>query len=636
MASVPEMTNEGTSTPGEPFVFPSYGNIGPPHIATLSLPGLTIGLPVWLFSTQVIPNAVSASVVSTSPQEHQPHVDPSPSSPVRSSSPSSLARSPSISSSSSSESSEPSNSVNKKKKKRKNKKKKTKQGSKLPTSVKHVGKQPVTVNRTGSVDDVKITQTPRKPKYPCRLCKGSHLLKDCPGLSKVIEAWSTHPRQPMSSASEQHADDLPSTSHDTVGKKKSRVKFPCMLCKGSHLTHLCPCMDEASKLLEDMTVSQPQLPAAYRKLSLNPPVVDGMITPVPSPVNPVDHVVNLVTSLVEPVDKVVEPIPSSVNPTFLLESETQAVDSFPPVDPILPLENETQVVDLISSSVDPTLPLESKPDTAHVFLVDTDSAVSRGVPPSPVGPPPSNEAIHFDWDVLTGPRLPSYIPFQITVQVCGRDVTKTLIDEGSSVSILSSIAWQTLGCPSLAPVTQNLLAFNRRTSQPLGTLPQFPITLGGKTVFIDVMVVQDPLDFSLLLGRDYVYAMKAIVSTLFRVISFPHDGRVVTVDQLSFIDPAWIASLNGSCMQTVSPPPQVNYVALSPMASTSDDLDPVVDMVISSIGLLEPDLFTPVATLDMVSFQSVFLPSSEDLLEAMTEFCPLTWCHSRALSSWNP
>jgi hypothetical protein len=334
-------------------------------------------------------------------------------------------------------------------------------------------------------------------------------------------------------------------------------------------------MDEASKLLEDMIVSHPQLPAAYSKLSLNPPIVDGMITPVPSPVNPVDHVVNLVTSLVEPVDKVVDPIPSSVNlalpsesetkevdlipssvdPTLPLESVTQVVDPFTPVDPILPLENETQVVDLISPSVDPTLPLESKPDTAQVFLVDTDSTVSGGIPPSPMEPPPSNEAIRFDWGVLTGPRLPSYIPFQITVQVCGQDVPQTLIDEGSSVSILSSIAWQALGCPPLAPVTQNLLAFNRRTSQPLGTLPQFPITLGRKTVFIDVMVVQDPLDFSLLLGRDYVYAMKAIVSTLFRVISFPHDGRVVTIDQLSFIDPTWIASLNGSCMQTVSPPP---------------------------------------------------------------------------------
>jgi hypothetical protein len=411
MASVPEMTNEGTSTPEEPFVFPSYGNIGPPHIATLSLPGLTIGLSVWLFSTQVIPNAISALVVSTSPQEHQPDVDPSPSSLVRSSSPSSLAMSPSISSSSSSESSKASNSVNKKKKKRKNKKKKYKQGSKPPTVVKHVGKQPVTITRVESIDDVKITQTTRKLKYPCRLCKGSHLLKDCPGLSKDIEVWSTHPNQPMSLASEQHVDDLSSTSHDTVGKKKSRVKFPCMLCKGSHLTHLCPHMDEASKLLEDMTVSQPQLPAAYRKLSLNPPIVDGMITLVPSPVNPVDHVVNLVTSLIEPVDKVVDLIPSSINPTLPSESETQVVDSFPSVDPILSLENETQVVDLISPSVDPTLPLESKLNTAHVFLIDTDSTVSRGIPPSPVEPPPIYEAIHFDWGVLTRPRLPSYIPF---------------------------------------------------------------------------------------------------------------------------------------------------------------------------------------------------------------------------------
>ena len=142
-----------------------------------------------------------------------------------------------------------------------------------------------------------------------------------------------------------------------------------------------------------------------------------MINPVSLSVSLVDQVVNLVTSLDEPVDQVVDSIPSLVNPTLQLESETQAVDSFPLVDPNFPLGNETQVVDLISPSIDPTLPLESKPDTAHVFLIDTDSAMSRGIPPSLAEPPPSNEAIHFDWGVLTGPRLPSYIPFQITVQV---------------------------------------------------------------------------------------------------------------------------------------------------------------------------------------------------------------------------
>jgi hypothetical protein len=268
-----------------------------------------------------------------------------------------------------------------------------------------------------------------------------------------------------------------------------------------------------------------------------------MINPVPPSVSPIDHVVNMVTSLVEPIDKVVDLIPSLVNPALPSESETksvdlipssvdpplplesvtQVVDLFPYVDPILPLANETQVVDLISSLVDPTLLLEGKPNISHVFVIDIESTMTGAIPPSPVEPPPSYKAIHFDWGVLTGPHLPSHIPFQITVQVCDLDVPQMLIDEGSSISIFSSIGWQDLGCPPLASVTQNLLDFNRITSQPLGTLPQFPVTLGGKIVFVDFMVVQDPLDFSLLLGRDYVYAMKATMSTLFHVISFPHD-----------------------------------------------------------------------------------------------------------------
>jgi hypothetical protein len=174
-------------------------------------------------------------------------------------------------------------------------------------------------------------------------------------------------------------------------------------------------MAEASKLLEDMTISQPQLLVAYRNLTLNPPVIDGMINLVPSSVHLVDQVVNLVTSLVEPVKKVVDLIPSSVDPTPLLESETQAVDLFPSVDPILLLENATQVVDMISSSVNPTLPLESKPNTTYVLLIDTKSTMLGAIPPSPVEPPPSNEAILFYWGALIGPHLPSHIPSNITI-----------------------------------------------------------------------------------------------------------------------------------------------------------------------------------------------------------------------------
>ena len=50
------------------------------------------------------------------------------------------------------------------------------------------------------------------------------------------------------------------------------------------------------------------------------------------------------------------------------------------------------------------------------------------------------------------------------------------------------------------------------------------------------MVIQGPLDFNLLLGRDYVYTMKDVVSTLFRVMYFTHDGKIVTIYHLSLLN----------------------------------------------------------------------------------------------------
>jgi hypothetical protein len=359
-------------------------------------------------------------------------------------------------------------------------------------------------------------------------------------------------------------------------------------------------MDEASSLLEKLqipigyrnisphpllvdgmvnTVPSPIIPVhqVVNLVSSSVEPLTKVVDPVSSSFNPTFHIksetqlIDPISSLVSPTlhlksDNVVNPTPplrsakmvslvtSSVNPTPPLKSANVVNLVFPSVDPTPPLRSAKVVALVISSvnptpplksaivvdpvppSIDPTLPLESKPDSSHIFLVDTKSTMSEGIPPSPVKTPPSNEAILFDWGVLNGPHLLSHIPFKIIVQVCGRDVPHAMIDEGLSISIFSSI-WKALCYPQLVSVTQTLFTFNRRASHPLGILPKFPITLGGKTVFIDVMVVQDPLDFDLLLGRDYVYAMKVVVSTLFHVISFPHNGRIVTIDQLSFIGP---------------------------------------------------------------------------------------------------
>ena len=50
----------------------------------------------------------------------------------------------------------------------------------------------------------------------------------------------------------------------------------------------------------------------------------------------------------------------------------------------------------------------------------------------------------------------------------------------------------------------------------------------------DVEVIDVPLDYNIRLGRPWVYAMTAIVSTYFRMIVFPHKGTITVINQLSF------------------------------------------------------------------------------------------------------
>jgi hypothetical protein len=178
MASVPGYTNEGILFSGILFFSPLVGHIGPPYIATLTLPVLMIRLSVWLFSPTVNVNSPSALNVNTPPLDHQPHVDAPPYSPIGSSY---------RSSSSPSEISVANNQVDKKKKKQKIKKNKNKKEGNLLTTARHVGSdQPASGNHFGSVDGVVMYKN-CKPKFPCRICKGDNLLKDFPGIPKVVE-----------------------------------------------------------------------------------------------------------------------------------------------------------------------------------------------------------------------------------------------------------------------------------------------------------------------------------------------------------------------------------------------------------------------------------------------------------------
>ena len=150
MDKVPENTNHGTPLQGGLCGFPGFGSVGAPLMATLSLPGFTIGLPLWLFPTPVVLNAPDASQVRTLYQEHQNNQDPLPSSPVTSAS--SL-------STSSSENIAPSSRSLKRNRRKKNKRRMKKQGGTQPIIDGEVGcMQPTIVDHAGG----KISTTENK------------------------------------------------------------------------------------------------------------------------------------------------------------------------------------------------------------------------------------------------------------------------------------------------------------------------------------------------------------------------------------------------------------------------------------------------------------------------------------------
>jgi len=75
-----------------------------------------------------------------------------------------------------------------------------------------------------------------------------------------------------------------------------------------------------------------------------------------------------------------------------------------------------------------------------------------------------------------------------------------------------------------------LKAFNGNTFKTHGIIRAFLVELGGKRSFVEVEVVDAPLDYNLFLGRSWSYVMKTVVSKIFLCYFFRFEGNVITID----------------------------------------------------------------------------------------------------------
>jgi hypothetical protein len=127
---------------------------------------------------------------------------------------------------------------------------------------------------------------------------------------------------------------------------------------------------------------------------------------------------------------------------------------------------------------------------------------------------------------------------------------------------MSKTVWQKLGSLELIPSAITLRAYDERPSSPEGLFQNVPVELGGKTILIDIKVINAQLDYNILLGHSYMYAMKAVASSVFWTIMFPHNGKIVTIDQVSHYEPN----------------PSDNLDNILPLIHTNKDVYPLVEM----------------------------------------------------------
>ena len=103
--------------------------------------------------------------------------------------------------------------------------------------------------------------------------------------------------------------------------------------------------------------------------------------------------------------------------------------------------------------------------------------------------PVDDQLIFFDAHQLEHPPLPPSVAFQIPVKIRNANVSQCIIDEGASTCVMSASVWKQLGSPELAPSMITLQTWDGHASHPIGLFRNCPITLAGKTVCVDVEVI---------------------------------------------------------------------------------------------------------------------------------------------------
>ncbi|KAG7532516.1 Aspartic peptidase domain superfamily [Arabidopsis thaliana x Arabidopsis arenosa] len=141
-----------------------------------------------------------------------------------------------------------------------------------------------------------------------------------------------------------------------------------------------------------------------------------------------------------------------------------------------------------------------------------------------------NDVIMFEESETNGLDRPHNDPLVITLAIGDHDVSRVLIDTGSTINVILCETLRQLNI-SMSQVNQTprpVLGFSGETLMTLGTI-QMPVQASGITKIVDFSVTDRPTIYNAIMGTPWLNLMRVVASTYHLCLKFSTPNGVKTI-----------------------------------------------------------------------------------------------------------
>ena len=118
----------------------------------------------------------------------------------------------------------------------------------------------------------------------------------------------------------------------------------------------------------------------------------------------------------------------------------------------------------------------------------------------------------------------------VTLKICGYDVKRVMVDQGSAAEIMYPDLYKGLGLKleDLTTYSSPLVSFKSKMVAPKGQI-RLPVQAGTDVVEVDFIVVDASSPYTAIMGKPWLQSLGAVSSTLHQKVKYPSGGQVLAI-----------------------------------------------------------------------------------------------------------